>query len=144
MSNKAIIFENWYIIFFILTQGHFCIAFFFFRKREERREEGRKKETLMQERSINQLHTVCAQTGDCTCPTRDRTHNPDICPDQEPNPQPKHLYWPGIELWPFAFQDDAQLTELYQPGFLCPFLIVICIYLYFAIELHEFLIYFGS
>ena len=67
-----------------------------------------------------------------------------LCPDQEPNPQPKHLYWPGIELWPFAFQDDAQLTELYQPGFLCPFLIVICIYLYFAIELHEFLIYFGS
>ena len=34
----------------------------------------------------------------------DRTHNPGMCPDLELNWQP------------FALQDDAQPTELHQPG----------------------------
>ena len=65
------------------------------------RGEGRKREREG-ERNINWLLPTCALAGD-------RTGNPGMCPDWEPNPGP------------FGFQDDAQPTGLHQPGCLSAF-----------------------
>ena len=59
--------------------------------RERRREGGR------EERNTDRLSLVCAPTGN-------QTHNPDMCFDWEPNPQPLGLL------------DDAQPTEPHRPG----------------------------
>ena len=47
-------------------------------KRRERRERERGRETSVCERNIDWLPLACALT-------RDQTHNPGMCPDQESN-----------------------------------------------------------
>ena len=66
------------------------ILFIFQKKRKGGGKKGR--ETLKCERDIDRLPLICA-------PTRERTHNPGMCPDQESNQRP------------FTLQDDAQPTE---------------------------------
>ena len=56
------------------------------RGREEGRKEGRERERE-RERNINQLPSVHTLT-------RDQTYNLVLCPDWEPNPQPK-FWWMG-------------------------------------------------
>ena len=78
--------------FFILTWGHFFIAF-----RKRRRERGKERETSMWERSIDLLPPIHTTTGD-------PAHNPVMCSDWESN------------LQPFGYGMTFQPTELHWAG----------------------------
>ena len=61
------------------------------------RERDRDRQTLMWERNIDQLPLIHG-------PSRDQTHNPSMCPDQEKNPHP-------LSIW-----DDPPTNWATQPG----------------------------
>ena len=45
-----------------------------------------------------------------------------LTPSWGPGPQPRHVPWPEIKLWPFSWRASVQPTEPHQPGSLFFFL----------------------
>ena len=84
-----------FILFKILSQGHFFIAFW-------EREEGR--ETLMWERNIDWLPPEHARTGNC------------LHLDRGSNPQPRHMPWLELNLQTLCYRTMFQQTEPHWPG----------------------------
>ena len=68
-----------------------------FREWEREGEREGDKHQCERETLIGQLPLICDPTWDQAC-------NPGMCPDQESNPQPFHLW------------DDTRPTEPHQPG----------------------------
>ena len=86
---------------FILTRGHFFIAF-----RDGGGERGREREKYQCERKITSIGYLLYAPGPgiiCTW-TGVQTHNLDMCPDQESNPQP------------CSYRMRLQPTEPHQSG----------------------------
>ena len=86
---------------FLYFYFSFIIKIFFLSLIPQKRE-GREKE---RERNINVREKSRWRLPLACTPTRDRTHNPGMCPDQESNP--------GL----LALQDGTQPTTPHCPGF---------------------------
>ena len=67
--------------------------------------EGRERETSMWERNINQLPLIHD-------PTRDQTHTPGMCSDQEPNLWPFGVYQHSVGIYTNIHQHSNQLSHL--------------------------------
>ena len=95
-------------LFFKKVYSHFRTCSLIFREIRRERERERVRDTWMWERHIDLLPPAHA-----LAPTRDWTHNLDMCPDQESNQ------------WLLVYGMILQTTEPYQPGPLFP-IINIC------------------
>ena len=84
-----------FLSFFVFLSFFLSLIYLFIERGKGGRKRGR--QTLMRERNLSLLPLACSLT-------RDQTHDPGMCPDQQSN------------LRPFALWDNAQPTKPHRSG----------------------------